>query len=489
MHKKLSPFLQQRSLSLFILGISAGMPLILLLSTLSLWLLEAGIDRRTITAFAWIALAYSFKFIWSPLLDSLHLPFLKHYLGRRKSWLAFSQIMMIVAIILMAYTDPAQSLTRFAYFAILLSLASATQDIAIDAYRIEIAEGDEKILSVLSAMYVCGYRVGMLIAGAGALYIASFLGTKLGDYQVQAWQITYIIMALILFLIFLLSLLAPEEKNTITSSQKEQKKLLILFIISFIIFATSFYLLEKILLKTNSLILNFTLESLRFLLSLSIAVIFAYFLIKTNWIKKESVITTWIAPFQDLWQRYQTTALQLLLLISFYRISDIVLGAIAQLFYAEIGFSKIEIANAVKIFGLLSLLLGGFLGASLAQNCKIIKLMIIAAILASLSNLLYIWLYYEGHNIYLFYFVIGVENIIAGLNNTLFVAFLSSLTNIRFSASQYALFSSIMTLFPKLLAGYSGAIVNQLNYPLFFLLSALIGIPVLFLLFMLGKKL
>jgi PAT family beta-lactamase induction signal transducer AmpG len=185
--------------TMLLLGISAGIPLLLIFSSLSLWLREAGVDRSAVTYFSWAALGYSFKFVWAPLVDSLQLPFLTNYLGRRRAWLLLSQLMIIVAISLMALINPATgTLTAMALAAVLLGFSSATQDIVIDAYRIESAEGN--LQALLSSSYIAGYRIGMLIAGAGALYLASFLGSSAEQYSYTAWRSTYFCMALMMLI-------------------------------------------------------------------------------------------------------------------------------------------------------------------------------------------------------------------------------------------------------------------------------------------------
>ena len=187
-------YLNRQALAMLFLGFSAGIPILLIFSSLGLWLREAGIDRATVTMFSWAALGYSFKFIWSPLVDTLPLPILNKLLGHRRSWLLFTQMMIIVAICIMANTNPVgNALTIMAMGAVLLGFSSATQDVVIDAYRIECATSEQQ--TALSACYVGGYRVGMIVSGAGALYLADFFGSTEAAYSYAAWQKTYLIMA------------------------------------------------------------------------------------------------------------------------------------------------------------------------------------------------------------------------------------------------------------------------------------------------------
>jgi len=188
-------YLNRRVISMLFLGFSAGLPLFLIFSTLSLWLREAGVDRSAVTYFSWAALAYSFKFIWAPVIDKLPLPFLHNLLGRRRSWLLVAQFAVIAAISWMAMVDPAQGLGGMAVAAILLGFASASQDIVIDAYRIEAVKREYQ--AAMSAMYIAGYRIGMLVSGAGGLYLASYFGSE-NQYSYDAWQTTYLIMAMVM---------------------------------------------------------------------------------------------------------------------------------------------------------------------------------------------------------------------------------------------------------------------------------------------------
>ena len=190
-------FFHRRVVTMLFLGFSAGIPLLLIFSSLSLWLREAGAERAAVTYFSWAALGYSFKFVWAPLVDQLPLPWLTRMLGRRRAWILTAQFAIIVAILAMASIDPAanqSSLTLMALAAVLLGFSSATQDIVIDAYRIESAEVE--LQAMMSATYIAGYRIGMLVAGAGSLYLADWFGTSGEAYDYQAWQWTYCAMAL-----------------------------------------------------------------------------------------------------------------------------------------------------------------------------------------------------------------------------------------------------------------------------------------------------
>ena len=206
-----SAYTHPRVLAMLFLGFSAGLPLLLIFSTLSIWLSEAGVERSAVTYFSWAALGYSFKFVWAPLVDKLPIPMLQHRLGKRRSWLLLSQLMVISAMLWMAMNDPASTngLQYMALAAVFLGFSSATQDIVIDAYRIEAVE--ETLQALMSASYVAGYRIGMVVAGAGALYLAAGLGTTKEAYVYSSWQITYAAMAATMLVGVITTLLIEER--------------------------------------------------------------------------------------------------------------------------------------------------------------------------------------------------------------------------------------------------------------------------------------
>ncbi|XXQ69412.1 AmpG family muropeptide MFS transporter [Neisseriaceae bacterium B1] len=476
--------------TLTLLGFSAGLPLLLIFSTLSLWLTEAGIERKMVTMFSWAALGYSFKFVWSPLMDTLRLPVLTRVLGKRRAWLFLAQLLMITAVCMMALTNPAapvsgstNPLAMLAIGAVLLGFSAATQDVAIDAYRIEVAPHDLGLQSALSAAYTAGYRVGMFASGAGSLFLAAKLGSSGEHYIYAAWRTTYLIMAGLMGLGVLTTLLIREPQNkerTATLSAADNGRLLAMFVLSVLAFIFAFRVSGSLFPeKIVSPLLAFVAEAARLLLSLGAGVLMAIVAVKLGMVKRETVVNTWYAPIADFFARYGKKALILLALIGLYRISDIVSGVISNVFYANLGFSKEEIAWAVKTFGVAMSVLGGFAGGLLAQKFRIMNMMMLGAIAASATNILFVFLAWSGHDVALMYTAVGLDNFAAGLAGTVFVAFLSALTNIRFTAVQYALFSSLMTLFPKVLGGYSGAIVDKMGYDGFFGLTALLGLPIL----------
>ncbi len=685
-----SAFLDRRAVIMLFLGFSAGIPLLLIFSSLSLWLGEAGIEKSAVTMFSWAALGYSFKFVWAPLIDEIPVPYLTRKLGRRRAWLFIAQCLIIVAIAVMAMSNPLlgqSALIQMAIGAVMLGFAAATQDIVLDAYRIELAE--REMQTVLASTYNAGYRIGMIVAGAGALFIAAALGTAKGNYIYEAWQSTYFMMAAVMLVGIITTLVVREpqvnrmDKHYLRS---DYFRLVVVFFCAVSSFVAGFIVLGNLIsqMTLKDPFLSFALEAVRFMGSAGIAFVVGLLLVKVGAVNRQMAVETWVAPVADFFKRYGfKLALVLLLLIGFFRISDIIAGVISNIFYQDMNFSKEQIAEAVKVYGVLFSLVGGFLGGLLSQRFNIMKMMFIGAILASSTNLIFIGLvksgqalapvtvmigeqqyqaqtdevgywnmdvptailmqaheikttvafadtattqhntlpyltaqaaqpmqiqllpitrdnvidaqeakekniviegqivgidtqkiniqdeihvvldgqhypvkldakghfsttiagqklseavyphvlvhyeyadgkfienevmykvdthapvavlknyidtipYIDGKQEYYpisgkvikpyskawLYFAIIVDNLASGLAGAVFIAFLSSLTSVSFTAVQYAIFSSLMTLTPKILGGYSGTIVTKIGYPDFFLMTTLIGIPILIL--------
>jgi PAT family beta-lactamase induction signal transducer AmpG len=480
--KTLKGFTHPRVVTLLFLGFSAGIPLLLIFSSLSLWLREAGVERATVTYFSWAALGFSFKFVWAPLVDQIPVPLLTRWLGRRRGWILLGQLAIILSIILMASVDPQSgpnSLSLMAVAAVMLGFSAATQDIAIDAYRIESAEAD--LQALMSATYIAGYRIGMLVSGAGSLFIADWLGSDRDGYLYQAWQSTYWLMAMVMLVGVLTTLTIPEparqSQQKLTENSNGYLSILLFFVLVVGVFITSIYL-------------SLSLPSVvRLILAIAAAWVFALGLVKMRIIEYSVLNQTYIVPVQDFFQRYGLSlACLLLALIGLYRISDIVLGVISNVFYQDLGFSKPEIASVVKTFGLLMTIVGGFMGGLLSMRFGVIRVLFLGGVLSAVTNLLFMVLAAKGHDITWLYIVISADNLSAGIASAAFVAFLSSLTNISFTATQYAIFTSLMTFLPKVLGGYSGTMVDGMGYPNFFLATALMGVPVLVLIVYIGRQ-
>ncbi|MBK1646772.1 MFS transporter [Thiocapsa imhoffii] len=482
------------------LGFSAGIPLLLIFSSLSLWLREAGIERQAVTFFSWAALGYSFKFVWAPLIDKLPLPYLTRWLGRRRAWLLVSQLAIIGAIAAMALVDPAHGsghLTRMAIAAVLLGFSSATQDIVIDAFRIESAA--PRLQGLMSSTYIAGYRIGMVVAGAGALYLAAFFGSEAGQYSFEAWQRTYLIMASTMLVgvvtTFLISEPVTQRHDKHVYGAGDYLRLVAVFVVSASAFAGGFFVSSETFhaLKAwagGGPFTGFLLETLHFALAVAAAVVTGWLLVAAGAVNAVMARETWIEPALDFFDRYGLkTALLILALIGLYRISDIVLGVISNVFYQDIGFSKPQIATAVKTFGVIISILGGIIGGLMATRYGVMRILMLGAILAAATNLIFVVLAMVGPDLTWLYIAVAADNLAAGLASAAFIAFLSSLTSVSFTAVQYAIFSSLMTLLPKVLGGYSGSIVDSIGYPGFFVFTALIGVPVVLLVWLAGRSL
>lgn len=493
----------RRVLSLLGFGFSAGIPLLLIFSSLSLWLSEAGVERKAVTFFSWAALGYAFKFIWAPLVDRLPLPVLTARLGRRRSWMLVSQAGVAVAIVGMAGTDPAQgstALTQMAVFAVLLGFTAATQDIVIDAYRIECAPVEMQ--GTLSSAYIAGYRVGMVASGAGALFLAAYWGSTKEAYSYQAWHHTYWLMAALVGVGVLTTLLSPEPPRRATvatdgapgHASGQHARLLAVFLASVCAFVAVFAWVGEAWAAwapvAQEPLLGLAVEAVRLLLALVAAFGVGWGLVRLGVAQREQARRTWVEPVLDFFQRYGTrTAWLVLALVGLYRISDIVLGVISNVFYQDMGFSKPEIAFAVKTFGVAVSIVGSFAGGLVAARYGVMRTLMWGGVMAALTNLGFVALAHAGHHVPLMYAVVAADNLAAGFSSAAFVAFLSSLTNVSFTAVQYAIFSSLMTLLPKTLGGYSGGMVDAMGYPGFFWFTAGIGVPVLLLVWLAGRRL
>ena len=413
-YRALRVYLTPASLRMLALGFSAGLPLLLVLGTLSFRLREAGIDRSTIGYLSWVGLAYGFKWVWAPLVDRVPLPGLTHWLGRRRSWLLLAQVGVVAGIVGMAMTDPRVSLSGMVWAALAVAFASATQDIALDAYRIESAPTVQQ--PALAASYQTGYRLAMIWAGAGVLWLAARAQGANTGYDQAAWQVAYLVMAASMVVGVLTVLASPEPAPVALKPARGARE----------------------------------------------------------WVQ-----TALIEPFADFFRRYKWQAALILALIAIYRISDVVMGIMANPFYVDMGYTKDEVAAVTKIYGVIMTLVGAFVGGGLAMRFGVMRILMLGAVLSAFTNLLFAWLAGFGHNVTALIFVVSADNLASGIASAAFVGYLSSLTNISYSATQYALFSSLMLLLPKFVAGFSGDFVNAFGYANFFTATALLGLPVL----------
>ena len=482
MIKELNIFLKKENLTMAGLGFSAGLPIMLVFSTLSVWLVKAGIERSTVTLFSWAGFAYSFKFLWSPIVDKYEIPFLKNF-GHRRGWLLTSQILIFISIILASYSNPQNNLKFMAVAIVLIAFFSATQDIVIDAFRIESAP--EKKQGPLSSMYLAGYRIAMIVSGAGSLWLASFLGGE--NYQQNTWKQVYQTISLFMIIGLICTLISqePNIKSKRKINQLNQIKFAISTILSIIIFFIVFFNFPKV--SSLGYIFTFILNLIKILLSFTASLLTLYTLEKIGFLPKKQSEDIFIKPIANFFARYKKIAIIILLLIGLYRIADVVMGVMANIFYLEKGYEIKDIATFSKFFGLIATIFGGILGGIIAMKFGTYRALLIGAITAALTNVLFAFLAIVEKNLVYLATIIIADNLASGFAGAAFVVYLSSLTSVRFTATQYALFSSLMLFIPKLIAGYSGAIVDVINYPFFFIFTAILGLPVIFIIIYLNR--
>ena len=485
------------------LGFSASIPILLIFSSLSLWLGEAGLKKSAVTYFSWAALGYSFKFVWAPLIDKLPVPLLTTWLGRRRAWLLLSQFAVIGSILWMALTDPAagdSALTVMAFAAVALGFSSATQDIVIDAYRIESAPTEEQAMT--SSTYIAGYRIGMIVAGAGALYLATYFGSTKEAYSYTAWMYTYAVMAAVMLIGVATTFIIREpdiyRADASPYQASDYLRFLLVFFVGVVAFIATFKLSSNIVSNikdnltevfNNKHLAGFIVATIRLAVAAAVAWLVAMVLVRVGVGNRQMITESYVDPVRDFFQRYgMGLALLLLALIGLYRVSDIVMGVIANVFYQEVGYTKVQIANVSKFFGLIMTIAGGLLGGFLAVRFGVMRILFLGAVLSAVTNLLFIALAESSASIAMLILVIGADNLSAGLASAAFIAFLSALTNVSFTAVQYAIFSSLMTLIPKILGGYSGSIAESIGYAKFFTMTALLTLPVLVLIFVMRNR-
>ncbi|MEM8682077.1 MAG: AmpG family muropeptide MFS transporter [Pseudomonadota bacterium] len=401
-------FLHRKAIVVFFLGFSSGLPFPLVYSTLSAWLEDASVERSTISTFAWLGFAYSLKFVWAPVVDSTRLPILNRLLGHRRSWMLLAQISLGLSIWFLSGVDPTANIELFAIVALSVAFFSATQDIVIDAYRIESAP--DEMQGILAAAYQYGYRLSLLISMAGALYLA----------DVVSWSQTYTIMAFCMALGVITTLLCAEPEA-----------------------------ISKARFGGNT-----------------------FFEKSASWFRHAVA-----DPFVDFFQRFGPFLFVVLAFVSLYRISDYVLGILANPFYLDIGFSKSEVATVAKVYGTWITLLGVGLGGWAVIRYGVARCLIIATTLIASTNLFFAAMTITGAELWMLAVTISADNIAQGFGGTVLIAYLSSLTVREFTATQYALLSSFMALLPKFLAGFSGNVQESIGWFGFFLYAAALGVP------------
>ena len=411
----LKAYLTPRGLVMLLFGFSAGLPFYLIFQTLSIWLREEGVSRSEIGLFAWVGFAFTIKFLWAPILDRAPVPFLERRIGRRRAWMAVAQAGVAASLVAMSFANPGENLFYVALAAIAIAFASATQDIAVDAWRIEASPVAEQ--GMMAAMYQYGYRTGLFVAASAPLVIADNVD----------WGAAYQSMAALMGVGFLVALFAPK----VEAGRYEPPKRL-----------------------------------------------------PPVQMMRESVI----GPFADFLQRYRVAAVVILVFIALYRIPDFVMGFMTGPLYVDLGYDKTDIAVYRSMFGFWATMLGVFLGGVLLLRVEFMTALFIGVVGQSATNLLYSWLaLMPAENLYLATAVV-IDNIAYGLAGTVLIAYMSSLTNTAFTATQYALFSSFYALPGKFVGGFSGIIVDEVGYAWFFAYTALIGVPAALLVFALRRS-
>ena len=418
-------YLQKRVLIVLLLGFSSGLPLALSGSTLLVWMRESGVDLGTIGLFALVGTPYTLKFLWAPLVDALHVPVLTRLLGRRRGWLVFAQLLLIGAILLLALTDPARSPFYVALGALLVAAASATQDIVVDAFRVESLPESEQAAGMAS--YVAAYRVGMLISTAGALFLVSaFEGT--GLTKPIAWMWGYIAMAGMVLIGMIAALVATEPEQ---SRRAEE--------------ATS---------GENAI---------------------------------SRVMTAAVGAFTEFLTRKDVWAV--LAFVILYKFTDSFSGTMTAPFVIDLGFTRNDYAAIVKGVGLAATLVGGFAGGFLARAWSLESCLWIGGVLQAISNLAFAWLAFVGHNQWALALAITVENFTGAIGTVIFVAYLSSLCQSPLhTATQYALLTAFAAIGRTYLSAGAGYVAQATGWPAFFVLSVLVAVPSLILLAWLQRR-
>jgi PAT family beta-lactamase induction signal transducer AmpG len=473
----LSVFLDRRILVMLGLGFSAGLPNLLIFDTLSAWLREAGLSLQAISFFGLATLVYSFKFLWAPLIDRSKIPWLTARFGHRRSWMLVAQAAIVVGLWLIAGTHPEKSLALVALFAVLVGFSSATQDIVIDAWRIEAAEQARQ--GAMAAAYQWGYRIAIVVAGAVPLFLAQSYG----------WALSYSAMAALMAVGVVAVLFAPREKAHLI------RAINVAGIVRRPVVEGLEWVVRLAILVAAALVLGSGLKGDADILASVIAPVLGHDVteaLRGAWIAKPDGI--WLqlggviagfalvavaamplpgmktlpgaylsqalgGPLKDFFDRFGKTAGLILALICLYRVSDFVLN-IMNPFYLDLGFSKTEIGEIRKVFGTIASMFGVFVCGFSIARWGLMRPLIVGALGVPIANLTFAWLATRGHDVTSLIIVIGIDNTVSAFAGTCLVAYMSSLTAEGFTATQYALFSSLYSLPGKLIASQSGRIVE-----------------------------
>jgi PAT family beta-lactamase induction signal transducer AmpG len=421
-------YLKPRVLIVLFLGFSAGLPLALSGSTLLVWMREAGVDLGTIGLFALVGTPYTIKFLWAPVVDALDVPVLGALLGRRRGWLVLSQLLLIAAIVFLAFCDPASSPLLVAIGALLVAAASATQDIVIDAFRVESLDETEQAAGMAS--YVAAYRIGMLVSTAGALFLVTgFEG--LGYGKSAAWVAGYLAMAALVIVGIVVALIATEPEKSAAATAEHAA-----------------HAHENPVMR----------------------VAFAAHGAFAEFLSRE-------------------LALVVLAFVVLYKFCDAFAGTMTAPFVIDIGFSRNDYAAIVKGVGLAATLIGGFAGGMLARAYPLVTVLWLGAMLQMTSNLVFTWQAYVGVDLWALSVTIIVENFTGAIGTVIFVAYLSALCRSPLhTATQYALLTALAAVGRTYLSAGAGYVAEGTGWPLFFVISALTALPSLALLAWLQQR-
>lgn len=472
----LAVYLERSSLVMVALGFAASLPYFLVFDTLSAWFRAAGLALEVIGVFSLVTLISSFKFLWAPLIDRTEVPLLTARLGHRRSWMLVCQALIIIGLWLIAGSDPTISLGRIALFAFLVGFATATQDIAIDAWRIEAAETSKQ--GAMAAAYQWGYRVGIIVAGAVPFLLASSYG----------WNFSYAVMAGLMAIGVLAVLAAPREaQHAIRPIRTEgiapaPLRDALEWIVRLALLAIGALIMGSGLAANASVLGNalgllgaaaareevlrlWTIDARVWVQLGAVAVGILIITIATlplPHVRTRPGVYLYSAlgdPLRDFFARYHGTGGLILALICLYRVPDFVLN-IMNPFYLDLGYTLVEIAEVRKIFGVFMTMFGTFAGGLAVVRYGLMRAMVIGAFAGPVSNLLFIWLAFQHHSVWALFIAIGLDNVAGGFAGTCLIAYMSSLTSVGFTATQYALFSALYALPGRLIASQSGRIVE-----------------------------
>jgi PAT family beta-lactamase induction signal transducer AmpG len=411
-----SDLADRRVLLMLALAFGTGLPFLLVFSTLSVRLREGGVALSTIGMFSWLGLAYTLKFLWAPFVDAIDLPFLAKRLGRRRAWLLSAQVFVALALVASGMTDPKSGLVWTALFTFLLAFGAATQDVVTDAWRIDAAPDERQ--GIMVAAYQLGYRIALLAAGAGALYIAEFVD----------WRASYATMAALMSIAIAATFFSPIVDRAPDAG--------------------------------------------------AAALLPAKF----------DFIAAVKAPVIELYSRFGRVLVMIFVLCSLYRMSDFLAGVMSNPLYVDLGFTKVQIASVVKVYGIWVSIIGAFAGGIMVARFGLFRAMLAGAATQAISHLMFAWLSMQGTNLSALIIAISADNFSQSFAGTVLVTYMSGLTGAGFAATQYALLSSLYALPGKLVAGGSGYVVEAYGYAAFFCMTAAVVLPVVALIFVVWRS-